>query len=156
VHTYSVAVSLAAGQQYTLSVSGQSSQLLWGTPSALAPSISAAVSAAQSASTAVVVVSDDTESEATDRPSLNLPSAQDELIEAVAAANPNTVVVINAGAPVAMPWLSQVAGHDGQHDEGGRGNRHGLLTVRPLAAVAARGLTFPWGIRCGPRGDAAQ
>src|SRR5499427_5329491 len=110
VHTYSVAVSLTAGQQYTLSISGQSSQLLWGTPSALAPTINAAVSAARSASTAVVVVSDDTESEAADRPSLNLPSAQDELIEAVAAANPNTVVVIDAGAPVAMPWLSQVAG----------------------------------------------
>jgi beta-glucosidase len=57
-----------------------------------------------------VVVSDDTQSEATDRLSLNLPSAQDELISAVAAANPHTVVVINAGAPVAMPWLSQVAG----------------------------------------------
>jgi beta-glucosidase len=109
VHTYSAAVQLTAGQQYTLSISGQSSQLLWGTPSALAPDINAAVSAAQSASTAVVVVSDDTESEATDRPSLNLPSAQDELIQAVAAANPHTVVVINAGAPVAMPWLSQVA-----------------------------------------------
>ena len=64
----------------------------------------------RSAATAVVVVSDDTESEATDRPSLNLPSAQDELISAVAAANPHTVVVINAGAPVAMPWLSSVAG----------------------------------------------
>ena len=109
VQTYSAAVNLTAGQQYTLSISGQSSQLLWGTPSALAPDISAAVSAAQSASTAVVVVSDDTESEAADRPSLSLPSAQDELIEAVAAANPNTIVVINAGAPVAMPWLSQVA-----------------------------------------------
>ena len=109
VHTYSVAVNLTAGQQYTLSISGQSSQLLWGTPSALAPTINAAVSAAKSASTAVVVVSDDTESEAADRPSLSLPSAQDELIEAVAAANPNTIVVIDAGAPVAMPWLSQVA-----------------------------------------------
>jgi beta-glucosidase len=109
VQTYSAAVQLTAGQQYTLSISGQSSQLLWGTPSALAPDISAAVSAAQSASTAVVVVSDDTESEAADRQSLSLPSAQDELIEAVAAANPNTIVVINAGAPVAMPWLSQVA-----------------------------------------------
>jgi beta-glucosidase len=109
VHTYSAAVNLTAGQQYTLSIKGQSSQLLWGTPSALAPGINAAVSAAKSASTAVVVVSDDTESEAADRPSLNLPSAQDELIQAVAAANPNTVVVINAGAPVAMPWLSQVA-----------------------------------------------
>jgi beta-glucosidase len=109
VHTYSVAVSLAAGQQYTLSISGQSSQLLWGTPSALAPGINAAVGAAKSASTAVVVVSDDTESEAADRPSLNLPSAQDELVEAVAAANPNTIVMVNAGAPVAMPWLSQAA-----------------------------------------------
>jgi beta-glucosidase len=109
VHTYSVAVSLTAGQQYTLSISGQSSQLLWGTPSALAPTINAAVSAAASAATAVVVVSDDTESEAADRPSLNLPSAQDELIEAVAAANPSTVVVVDAGAPVVMPWLSQVA-----------------------------------------------
>ncbi len=109
VHTYSAAVSLTAGQRYTLSISGQSSQLLWGTPSALAPGISAAVSAAQSASAAVVVVSDDTESEAADRPSLSLPSAQDELIEAVAAANPHTIVVIDAGAPVTMPWLSQVA-----------------------------------------------
>ena len=110
VHTYSVAVSLTKGQTYTLSISGDSSQLLWGTPSALAPGINAAVAAAKSASVAVVVVSDDTESEATDRPSLNLPSAQDELISAVAAANPHTVVVVNAGAPVAMPWLSQVAG----------------------------------------------
>ena len=56
----------------------------------------------------MVVVSDDTESEAADRASLNLPSAQDELISAVAAVNPHTVVVVDAGAPVAMPWLSQV------------------------------------------------
>src|SRR3984957_14268326 len=110
VHTYSVAVALTEGQTYTLSISGDSSQLLWGTPSALAPGIAAAAAAAKLASVAVVVVSDDTESEATDRLSLNLPSAQDELISAVAAANPHTVVVINAGAPVAMPWLSSVAG----------------------------------------------
>jgi beta-glucosidase len=110
VHTYSAAVQLKAGQTYTLSISGDSSQLLWGTPTALAPGINAAVAAARSASAAVVVVSDDTESEATDRPSLNLPSAQDELISAVAAANPRTVVVIDAGAPVAMPWLPEVAG----------------------------------------------
>jgi beta-glucosidase len=110
VHTYSVAVQLTAGKTYALSISGDSSQLLWGTPSALAPGIAAAVSAAKSASVAVVVTSDDTESEATDRPSLNLPSAQDELISAVAAANPHTVVVVNAGAPVAMPWLPAVAG----------------------------------------------
>jgi beta-glucosidase len=109
VHTYSVAVNLTAGQTYKLSISGDSSQLLWATPDDLSPYISAAVAAAKSASTAVVVVSDDTESEATDRPSLNLPSAQDELISAVAAVNPHTVVVVDAGAPVAMPWLSSVA-----------------------------------------------
>ena len=110
VHTYSVAVSLTKDQTYKLAISGASSQLLWGTPSALAPGISAAAAAARTASAAVVVVSDDTQSEATDRLSLNLPSAQDELISAVAAANPHTVVVINAGAPVAMPWLPAVAG----------------------------------------------
>jgi beta-glucosidase len=109
VQTYSVAVNLTAGTKYTLSISGDSSQLLWGTPSALAPGITAAVNAAKTAKTAVVVVSDDTESEATDRPSLSLPSAQNELIEAVAAANPHTIVVVNAGAPIAMPWLHQVA-----------------------------------------------
>jgi beta-glucosidase len=111
VHTYSAAVSLTKGHTYTLSITGPgpSSQLLWGTPSALAPGINAAVSAAKSAKVAVVVVSDDTESEAADRAGLSLPSAQDELITAVAAANPHTVVVINAGAPVAMPWLGQVS-----------------------------------------------
>jgi beta-glucosidase len=110
VHTYSAAVQLTAGKTYTLAISGASSQLLWGTPSFLAPGIKAAVTAAKSASAAVVVVSDPAESEAMDRLSLNLPSAQDELISAVAAANPHTVVVVNAGAPVAMPWLPAVAG----------------------------------------------
>ena len=54
-------------------------------------------------------MSDDTESEAADRASLNLPSAQNELISAVAAANPHTVVVVDAGAPVTMPWINQVS-----------------------------------------------
>jgi beta-glucosidase len=109
VHVYSVAVNLVKGQTYSLSISGDSDELLWGTPSALEPGIDDAVAAAKSADTAVVVVSDDTESEATDRLSLSLPSAQDELIEKVAAVNPHTVVVVNAGAPVTMPWLGQVA-----------------------------------------------
>jgi beta-glucosidase len=109
VHTYSASVRLAAGQTYTVQIRGDSSALTWATPSDLAPGISAAAAAARAAATAVVVVSDDTQTEAADRFSLNLPSAQDELISAVAAANPHTVVVVNAGAPVAMPWLSQVA-----------------------------------------------
>ena len=111
VSTYSVGVNLVAGQTYTLQLSGAgpSANLSWATPSELAPGIAAAVTAAKAAKTAVVVVSDDTESEAADRASLNLPSAQNELISAVAAVNPHTVVVIDAGAPVVMPWIGQVA-----------------------------------------------
>jgi beta-glucosidase len=109
--TDSVGVNLRAGQTYPLRVSGgdAATSLSWATPSDLAPGIARAVAAARAARTAVVVVSDDTESEAADRASLNLPSAQNELISAVAAANPRTVVVIDAGAPVVMPWISQVA-----------------------------------------------
>jgi beta-glucosidase len=111
VSTYSVSVDLTAGQTYTLALSGggPSASLSWATPSDLAPGIAQAVAVAKSASTAVVVVSDDTESEAADRVSLSLPSAQNELVSAVAAANPRTVVVVDAGAPVTMPWLSQVS-----------------------------------------------
>jgi beta-glucosidase len=109
VHTYTASIDLTAGVKYTIQINGDTSALTWAMPSDLAPGINAAAAAAKSASTAVVVVSDDTETEAADRYSLSLPSAQDELIEAVAAANPHTVVVVNAGAPVAMPWLSQVA-----------------------------------------------
>ena len=111
VSTYSVGVNLVAGQTYTLQLSGggESANLSWATPSELAPGIAQAVAAAKAAKTAVVVVSDDTETEAADRPSLNLPSAQNELISAVAAANPHTVVVVDAGAPVVMPWMNQVA-----------------------------------------------
>ena len=48
------------------------------------------------------------ETEGADRPHMDLPGGQDELIQAVAQANPNTVVVLNAGAPVRMPWIEQV------------------------------------------------
>ena len=109
VSTYSASVRLQAGHTYAIKISGDSAAFTWGTPSALAPGISQAAAAAKSAVTAVVVVSDDTETEAADRPGLNLPSAQNELISAVARANPHTVVVVDAGAPVAMPWLSKVA-----------------------------------------------
>ena len=49
------------------------------------------------------------ETEGTDRQSMHLSGPQDELIAAVAAVNPRTAVVLNAGAPVAMPWADQVA-----------------------------------------------
>ena len=61
------------------------------------------------ATTAVVVVGDGQESEAGDRVDLALPSDQDQLVEAVAGVNKHTVVVIDAGGPVAMPWLGEVS-----------------------------------------------
>ena len=48
------------------------------------------------------------ESEGIDRPDMELTGKQNELISAVAKANPNTVVVLNVGSPVTMPWLDQV------------------------------------------------
>lgn len=70
-----------------------------------------AVAAARSADVAIVVagMSSDYESEGRDRENMDLPGRQDELIAKVSAANPNTVVVINAGAPVTMPWAEEPA-----------------------------------------------
>src|SRR5580693_4699672 len=70
-----------------------------------------AVQAAAAAAAAVVVVgsAETTESEGFDRGTLRLPGRQDELVERVSAVNPRTVVVVNAGMPVLMPWASQVA-----------------------------------------------
>jgi beta-glucosidase len=71
----------------------------------------AAVEAARRADVAVVFagLSEATETEALDRPDLNLPEGQDELINAVVRANPNTVVVLNSGGPI-LPrgWLETV------------------------------------------------
>ncbi|MFJ7126730.1 beta-glucosidase [Streptomyces sp. NPDC098101] len=73
--------------------------------------IAEAVGAARAADTAVVVVAttERVESEGFDRADLALPGRQDDLVRAVAAANPNTVVVVNAGSPVEMPWREDVA-----------------------------------------------
>ncbi|MFD3945723.1 glycoside hydrolase family 3 protein [Streptomyces sp. NPDC058579] len=73
--------------------------------------IAEAVEAARAADTAVVVVAttERVESEGFDRKDLALPGRQDELVRAVAAANPNTLVVVNAGSPVEMPWREEVA-----------------------------------------------
>jgi beta-glucosidase len=57
-----------------------------------------------------IVFADQYMSEGGDAPSLSLPGKQNELIAAVAKANPHTVVVLVTGNPVTMPWVSQVAG----------------------------------------------
>ncbi|CAE6520641.1 unnamed protein product [Rhizoctonia solani] len=59
---------------------------------------------------AVVGLNHEWESEGFDRPTLSLPGRQDELIQVVAKANKNTVVVIQAGSAVSMPWVDDVTG----------------------------------------------
>jgi len=70
-----------------------------------------AIQAAAASDVAVVVVgsADGTESEGYDRETMVLPGRQDELVRHIAAANANTVVVVNSGMPVLMPWAEDVA-----------------------------------------------
>ena len=71
--------------------------------------LDAAVSAAKQADVAIVFVYQ-WESEGMDLPTLGLGDKQDKLVAAVAAANPKTIVVVESGGPVLMPWADQVAG----------------------------------------------
>jgi len=78
-----------------------------------------AVALAQSSNVAIVFASDNYGHEEADNTSLNLPNNQDALISAVAAANPDTIVVLNDNSAILMPWLNQVTGvfegfYDGQ------------------------------------------
>jgi beta-glucosidase len=76
-----------------------------------APDPVAAVRLAAAADLAIVVAEHPhgVESEGHDRPHLGFDPAQDSLISQVCAANPRTVVVVNTGGPVAMPWKDQAA-----------------------------------------------
>lgn len=69
-----------------------------------------AVEAAANADVAVIFAGlpDSFESEGYDRKHLGMPNCQNALIEAVAEAQPNTIVVLHNGAPVEMPWLGKV------------------------------------------------
>jgi beta-glucosidase len=69
--------------------------------------IRAAVAAARKAKLAVIFASQPS-TEGADQTTLSLPGDQNQLIEAVAAANPHTIVVLNTEGPVLMPWLNDV------------------------------------------------
>lgn len=71
--------------------------------------LQAAASAAKRAEVAIVFAYQ-WESEGADLPTLRLSEDQEKLIESVAVANPRTVVVLESGSPVAMPWIDHVAG----------------------------------------------
>lgn len=109
-----IAVDLVAGRGYPIRLDYRTGQtpyeyLSFGVrePS---PSFDEAIAAARTADAVVVLVgsSSTTEGEGYDRTSLDLPGDQNRLVEAVAAANPRTVVVVNAGAAMTMPWHDKV------------------------------------------------
>lgn len=117
-------IDLVQGHQYPVEVryfngtQGDQVHLGW-TPPGSDP-YAPARQAAKDADVAVVFAND-VETEGVDRPNLTLPFDQDKLIAAVADANPNTVVVLNTGGPVTMPWLDDVRGvaeawYPGQED----------------------------------------
>ncbi|MBW5486145.1 beta-glucosidase family protein [Streptomyces bambusae] len=81
----------------------------WVTPEQARADIDEAVAAARAADVALVFAYDEL-AELIDRPALPLPGLQDTLITEVAKANPRTVVVLNTGSSVPMPWLEHVAG----------------------------------------------
>lgn len=111
-------LDLEAGRAYALKVDyawqGDPSwrALMLGHLPPQAPDLLAeAVELARRCDVAVVVVglSPEYESEGFDRADMKLPGAQDELIRRVAAVNPKTIVVLNAGSALEMPWVNEVA-----------------------------------------------
>jgi beta-glucosidase len=104
-----------------------------------------------------VVYANDFESEGSDLANIDLPGDQNRLIEAVAAANPNTVVVLNTGSAVTMPWLDQVSGvfeawYPGQQS----GNAIAALLFGDVNPSGKLPVTFPTSLDQVPASTAAQ
>jgi beta-glucosidase len=79
-------------------------RLNWATPQQQRANYDKAIAAARAARTVIVFVW------RRDSPLFGLPGDQDQLIEQIAAVNPNTIVMMNVSQPVAMPWLNKVKG----------------------------------------------
>lgn len=116
----------------------------WSTPAgATSPGIQQAAAAAAAADVAVVYVRT-YEGEQRDRLSLKLPQGGDQLIEAVRAANPHTVVALASGGAVTMPWLDGVGAvvqnYFGGQEEGGALARVLFGDVNPAGRLP---ITYP-------------
>lgn len=107
--------------------------------------IARAAAAASAAEVAVVVVGTNSkvESEGYDRVDLDLPGRQDELVRAVAATGTPTVVVVNAGSPVVLPWAGEVAAIV-QGYFGGQEFGHAIAEVLTGAAEPGGRLPTTW------------
>ncbi len=94
------------------------------------PDLAAAVQAAREADRAIVFVGSGTtsETEGEDRASMAFSDEQNQLVEDVLAANPNTIVIVNTGGPVEMPWADRVPAILQMWLPGGEGG-HGLAEV---------------------------
>ncbi|MGW4021970.1 glycoside hydrolase family 3 protein [Streptomyces sp. NPDC005009] len=113
-----IPVELAAGRQVRVDFEmrftggGRAQGMQFGgRPAVPADLAERAVRAARAADTAIVFagVTQDSSLESQDRSALTLPAVQTDLIERVCAANPRTVVVVNAPFPVDMPWADRAA-----------------------------------------------
>jgi beta-glucosidase len=141
------AVDLTAGAHTVeVTVEGDTSneaeqiRLAWMTPEQRKADHDAAIAAAKSAKTAVVFAW------SRGKPDFALPGDQNKLIDEIAAANPNTIVVLNVSQPVALPWLGRVKALLQMWwpgDEGGWATANILLgKVSPAGR-----LPFTWGKR---------
>jgi len=105
--------------------------------------LASAVNLAKSADVAIVFAAQ-WESEGMDLPDLSLPDAQDELIERVAEANPRTIVVLETGTAVKMPWIDKVQGIVEAWYAGSSGHRAlANVLVGKVNPTAKLAMTFP-------------
>jgi beta-glucosidase len=117
--------------------------------------IARAVSLAQGADVAIVMVGD-SEAEGSDHP-ISLSGNQDQLVQAVAAANPHTVVVVKSGSAVLMPWAGSVAAileawYPGEED----GNAVAAVLFGDANPSGKLPLTFPVNVSDLPANTPAQ
>ncbi|WP_037606362.1 discoidin domain-containing protein [Streptacidiphilus rugosus] len=116
-----------------------------------------AVALAKSSSVAIVFASDNYGHEESDNTTLNLPGNQDALISAVAAANPNTIVMLSDNSAIMMPWLNQVAGvFEGFYQGQEFGQAVAALLFGDVNPSGHLPITFPASLTQVPASTAAQ
>ncbi|MCU1655861.1 MAG: Beta-glucosidase [Pseudonocardiales bacterium] len=159
-NTQTAQVSLTAGAPVQIEVDyyqgggGAEVNLGWLQPNNDLISQAAALAAK---SDVAIVYANDFESEGSDLANIDLPGNQNQLIDAVAAANPNTIVVLNTGSAVTMPWLDKVAGvfeawYPGQQS----GNAIAALLYGDVNPSGKLPVTFPTSLSQVPASTPAQ
>jgi beta-glucosidase len=159
-NTETAQVALTAGQPVQIEVDyyqaggGAMVNLGWTVPGT--DLISQAVALAAKSDVAVVYANN-FESEGSDLANIDLPSAQNDLIEAVAAVNSKTIVVLNTGSAVTMPWLDKVksvfeAWYPGQQ----AGNAIAALLFGDVNPSGKLPVTFPKSLDQVPAATTAQ